>query len=191
MPSDRAVPPQPPSGFHALSGRPALRLVNADAATPPARHGPVRGVRMVREAPTARRADPAPTARRADPTAGTEVVRELEATDPRWVLAQRAQDAIEGGAAAILTPESRNKLMKFGATMGLRAFDCTLVLAIVQDYARTGGREPMGEMLRRLRMVPCPVVGRRDGGESVLPWMLAAVGLAGVMVLAGVQWVVG
>lgn len=146
---------------------------------------------MVREPLAIKLADADRAARRPSASAGTEVVSELEATDPRWVLAQRAQDSIEGGAAAILTPESRTRLMKFGASMGLRAFDCTLVLAIVQDYARSGGREPMGELLRRLRMVPCPVVARRKESDSILPWMLAAMGLAGVMVLAGVQWVVG
>src|SRR6185295_11957443 len=62
----------------------------------------------------------------------------LDATDARWVLAVRASQSLEGGAAAILAPERRRRLISFALGMGLRAFDANLVIAIVQDAARCG-----------------------------------------------------
>ena len=38
----------------------------------------------------------------------------------------------------VLPPLKRESLMKTGKVMGLSAFDCSLVLAIVQDRARRG-----------------------------------------------------
>lgn len=76
-------------------------------------------------------------------------------TDPRWVLAIRTAEALEG---AILRPERREQLVRTGKVMGLSAFDCNLVIAIVQDQARRG-YEPQycptaGEP--QLRLVPLP-----------------------------------
>ena len=76
-------------------------------------------------------------------------------TDPRWVLAIRTAEALEG---AILRPERREQLVRTGKVMGLSAFDCSLVIAIVQDQARRG-YEPhycptAGEA--QLRLVPLP-----------------------------------
>jgi len=57
------------------------------------------------------------------------------ATDPRWVLAVRTATLLEG---AVLTPNKREALMRTGKVMGLSPFDCSLILAIVQDRARRG-----------------------------------------------------
>ncbi len=57
------------------------------------------------------------------------------ATDPRWVLAVRAAEALQG---AVLVPERRQQLLKLGRRLGLTPFDANLVLAIVQDQARRG-----------------------------------------------------
>ena len=57
------------------------------------------------------------------------------ATDPRWVLAIRTAQVLEGD---VLPPAKRETLMATGKSMGLTAFDCSLILAIVQDRARRG-----------------------------------------------------
>lgn len=62
----------------------------------------------------------------------------LSALDPRWVFAVLATKALEGGRAAILRPEARQRLLREAARMGLRPFDANLVIAVVQDGARSG-----------------------------------------------------
>ena len=57
------------------------------------------------------------------------------ATDPRWVLAVRTAEVLEGD---ILPPQKRDALLRTGKVMGLSPFDCSLILAIVQDRARRG-----------------------------------------------------
>lgn len=57
------------------------------------------------------------------------------ATDPRWVLAIRTAELLEGD---VLPPTKRDALMHTGKVMGLTPFDCSLILAIVQDRARRG-----------------------------------------------------
>ncbi|MEX0885707.1 MAG: hypothetical protein WD009_04630 [Phycisphaeraceae bacterium] len=55
--------------------------------------------------------------------------------DPRWVLAARAADKLEG---TLLRPEHRDRLIRLGRMLGLSPFDANLVIAIVQDQARRG-----------------------------------------------------
>lgn len=77
----------------------------------------------------------------------------LSALDPRWVLAVQAYRSVQGGRAAVITPEERKRLMVVGNRLGLRAFDTSLVIAIVQDGARAG-EDPLGsEAVGRLRLV--------------------------------------
>jgi hypothetical protein len=77
----------------------------------------------------------------------------LSALDPRWVLAVQVMRGLQGGRAAILTPEERKRLMLVGNRMGLRSFDTNLVIAIVQDGARAG-EDPLGTAaVGRLRLV--------------------------------------
>ncbi len=59
----------------------------------------------------------------------------LRANDPRWVFALRVQEALQG---ACLPIESRQRLNKLARVIGLNAFQCNLVIAIVQDAARRG-----------------------------------------------------
>lgn len=55
--------------------------------------------------------------------------------DPRWVLAVRTAEQLQGD---ILAPDRRQKLQQLGKLLGLTAFDTSLVIAIVQDQARRG-----------------------------------------------------
>ena len=82
-------------------------------------------------------------------------------TDPRWILALRTADQLEG---TILTLHRREKLVRLGRLMGLTPFDTNLVIAIVQDQARRGtlpqqcpqASEP------QLAMVPMPQAKRHS-----------------------------
>lgn len=75
--------------------------------------------------------------------------------DPRWVLAVRTAEQLQG---SILPPDRRERLLQIGKMLRLSAFDSNLIIAIVQDQARRG-RDPLdcpaaGEPM--LRHVPLP-----------------------------------
>ncbi|MEE9403489.1 MAG: hypothetical protein V3V20_01235 [Algisphaera sp.] len=57
------------------------------------------------------------------------------ATDPRWILAVRAAESLDGST---LPSASRDRLIRLGKAMRLMPFDANLILAIVQDQARRG-----------------------------------------------------
>ena len=56
-------------------------------------------------------------------------------TDPRWVLAVRTAEQLQG---PILPPERRERLLRLGKVLGLKPFDTNLIIAIIQDRARRG-----------------------------------------------------
>jgi hypothetical protein len=112
----------------------------------------------------------------------------LAALDPRWVLAVQVSRELQGGRAAVLTPEGRRRLLLVGNRLGLRAFDSNLVIAIVQDGARAG-EDPLGSNAQgRMRLV-----GREQELADARPgpgWgMVAAVALiAGIIGAAIAVW---
>jgi hypothetical protein len=169
-----------------------LRLVNAGGT-------PVAAVRASSLPVVARRrggASPIATMR----SEATTYASALAATDARWVLASRVSDSLQGGRAGVLPPESRTKLLDLGRRLGLRPFDCNLIIAIVQDHARCGGGtggEPRSEMVERLTMVPgttSAIEARElDGGARVwwFAWIGATVILATIFAAAGLAWLNG
>jgi hypothetical protein len=76
-------------------------------------------------------------------------------SDPRWVLAVRTAEQLQG---PILPPERRERLIALGRMLRLSPFDSNLVIAIVQDQARRGYAPQdcprAGE--EQLRMIPQP-----------------------------------
>lgn len=67
--------------------------------------------------------------------------------------------------------------------MGLDAFACNLVIAVVQDAARRG--EGLDEAAGRLAMVPAAKSPREESGLAVAAWVAAVLALeAGLLVLA-------
>ncbi|HHN78372.1 MAG TPA: hypothetical protein ENK11_06855 [Phycisphaerales bacterium] len=87
----------------------------------------------------------------------------MSRNDPRWVFAARVASQLEGGQAAVLRPERRERLVKTARLLGLRPFDAALVIALVQDAARRGEARPgypalTRDVLSRLETIPKPVV---------------------------------
>jgi hypothetical protein len=80
---------------------------------------------------------------------------QFEATDPRWVLAIKTADALQGEVLGI---DNRNKLLQLGETIGLTNFDTNLIIAIVQDQARRGYKPQAcpAAAVDQLAMVPLP-----------------------------------
>lgn len=109
----------------------------------------------------------------------------LSALDPRWILAvqvHRELAASGSGAAAVISPESRKRLLLVGHRLGLRSFDAHMVLAIVQDQARQG-LDPLGhEAQDRLRIVPASVE-EGLGGDG--PTWAMAIAMSLVALLTG------
>lgn len=114
---------------------------------------------------------------------------ELSAGDARFIFALRVGELLDGGRAAILTPENRRRLVDLGQRMGLRAFDANLVIAIVQDGARRGEAPQDVVEDSALRLIPARSSAWR---WSQIAWPLiaaSAIALGAVLVL--IAWIVG
>ncbi|MFN7021363.1 MAG: hypothetical protein ACK4WH_08570, partial [Phycisphaerales bacterium] len=130
----------------------------------------------------------------------------LEGDDPRWLLARRTLEQLQGGSAAVLPPESRARLNALGRRLGVRVFDVSLVIAIVQDYARNppptatpDTDDAWATLHARLRLVPSPLPdleppspARQDRpAAAILPLACAALALAIAMVALAAAWITG
>lgn len=124
-------------------------------------------------------------------TAENRAASRLGPDDARAILAARVSESIEGGRAAVLPPTARRNLVAVGAALGLRPFDTSLVIAIVQDRARAGAPQP-GADDGRLSMIPVanatPDVVP-TGRRAMVTVLLAAGALALAMFAALVRWV--
>lgn len=113
-------------------------------------------------------------------------------TDARWALAVRAATSLEGGRAAILAPERRRCLVALGTRLGLRPFDSSLVIAVVQDGARSGTGALGRDTEDRLLLVPPAGVGPAGQIDAwFTPAALAAATLGVVILYALIRWVTG
>ena len=99
---------------------------------------------------------------------------ELAPADPRRVFALRAAAAITPSSGGVLPPERRQRLNKDAAALGLRPFDAALIIAIVQDAARTG-RDPLGGHTADQLALIRPVPARRPSSADTLMLMVATV----------------
>lgn len=139
--------------FQTVQTAPALRLVNAGVAFPPLRS---------RESDASDLVPPSQQQVRRRVVAREAVTNEnisaskLKGTDARWVFAVLVSKSLEGGRAAILTPEKRERLVASAISMGLRPFDANLVIAIVQDCTRCGHDRLCEETESRLSLVRPP-----------------------------------
>jgi len=163
----------------AIEIRPTLRLVR-DAA----------GTTVVRAAPGAAASDARCPARAASAVAAeNRSAGSIDAVDARWVLATVVARELEGGRAAVLSPERRRAVLAAGAKLGLRPFDAGLVVAIVQDGARTGEGALSRGVEQRLRLVGAPRASRGAAPAPVWLYLLAALGLAAGWIALAVAWI--
>ncbi len=111
----------------------------------------------------------------------------LDGSDTRTIFAARVAESLEGGRAAVLTPENRRRLVGAATRAGLRPFDANLVIAIVQDGARRGESVHNKLTSSRLRLVGA---GRRERTRRPGPGAitLAAAGIALAAVAALIAW---
>lgn len=110
----------------------------------------------------------------------------LSSHDARRIIAARTAELLEGGRAAILPPERRATLVDLAGRLGLRPFDASLIIAIVQDGARRGVSVEDTDTTDRLRLVRA-AQRRRD----VLWSVLLAGALALGMTVAVITWLTG
>lgn len=106
-----------------------------------------------------------------------------EATDPRWVLALRVAEQLEG---AVLPLDKRERLTRLGKVLGLAPFDVNLVIAIVQDQARRG-HEPAacpGAAHPQLAMIALPAHGRRARTRATVIAMIGLIAVEVALLLA-------
>jgi len=145
---------------------PPLRLVNngtfPDGAPLPARHGAPR-LRVARE---------------------NSVAAGISAIDARWVFAVQVAQSIEGGRAAILPPDRRHKLATLARGMGLRPFDASLIIAVVQDGIRSGEGGLSREVEARLAFIRGAEASSRTGWTTAIILLTAAIAVGVFCVLA-------
>lgn len=108
---------------------------------------------------------------------------DLTTADPRWVFAVRAASALTPASGGILPPERRQRLTKDAAALGLRPFDAALIIAIVQDAARTG-RDPLGGHTADQLALIRPAPARRTAPPDTL--MLVVATIAVLVALAAI-----
>jgi len=153
-------------------GAAASALVSKEAVTD--RAGPVARLRLVK-GDDAASVSPHPLG-----------VPVADASDPRWVLAVRTGELLQG---TLLTPENRRRLSHLGRILELSSFDTNLIIAIVQDQARRGHAPSAcaaaGE--RQLAFVPGPQA--RGGKGRRVATTLALVGLLIAVEAFFLHWV--
>lgn len=150
----------------ALPSRPTLRLADTEAASAATVSPGRNSVAASRTAPQ----------------------RRIHASDARWALAVRTAALMEGGRVGLLRPENRRRVLETAKLLGLRAFDANLIIAIVQDAARTGDDPLGGEVQSRLQMVaPANAFDKRR--ESIFTACAIAATLAVILGYALCKWV--
>jgi hypothetical protein len=110
----------------------------------------------------------------------------LSTDDARWAFAVTVSQALQGGRTGALPPVSRDRLLSMATRMGLRPFDANLVIAIVQDGARSGEGALGAPVAGRLMLVRPPSAQERP---SIWPLVALASALGAALCAALVRWV--
>lgn len=116
----------------------------------------------------------------------------LSSSEARALLGEVTAAALDGGRAAVLSPERRRRVIDIGERLGVRAFDANLVIAVVQDRVRRGenwrewlgsgaadaAREMINRSERDVVMGRLLVIGVVASTLSALmvAWLLGAIG---------------
>jgi hypothetical protein len=104
------------------------------------------------------------------------VTEELTEHDARVLFATRVASSLEGGSAAVLRPEPRARLRQMATRMGIRDFDASLIVAIVQDAARRGEDHDSQRTRSMIGLLGRPgASSRRDLAWSIVVSLLLAI----------------
>lgn len=100
----------------------------------------------------------------------------VDMSDPRWILACRVGELLEGQT---LRPHRREQLIRLAKLMELTPFAAQLVIAAVQDQARRGipSSQCAAAAVRELMLVPMPPSKRR-------PWRWSRIAMVAFTLLA-------
>lgn len=111
------------------------------------------------------------------------------ATDPRWVLAVRTAEALQGD---ILPPEQRERLIALAKMMGLTPFDGCLIIAMVQDQARRGliARQCPAAISPQLSMIPLPQPRKLFAGLRDKPGQVVLLTTGLLTLQALIAWII-
>ena len=101
----------------------------------------------------------------------------LEATDPRWVMAVRVRESLQG---TCLTADARQRVIRIGRMLGLNDFDCNVIIAIVQDAARRG--ESLHGAADTLAMVPQRETQTRCAKWRTAVWVASLLAVEAVVI---------
>lgn len=118
----------------------------------------------------------------------------LSQSEAREILTLRVTELLQGGRAAILTPERRTRAIRIARMLGVRDFDAHLVIAVVQDRARRGEitlpapREDPGASKRVAGVGGPPRSLGEARGTIVALQVAAATLLAAAMLLGVMNW---
>lgn len=150
----------------APNGSPRLRLVSGDAdpAAPDVQHR-LRRAEIVRE---------------------NRAASQIPPLDAQAIFNRRVFEQLDGGRAALLTPERRERLIALGKRLGMTTFDTNLVIAQVQDAARRGEDLSRPAVQARLDLVQDALHRKRMIGAGVA---IAAALLGMGMLMALIGWV--
>lgn len=107
--------------------------------------------------------------------------RTLEATDPRWVMAVRVRESLQG---ACLTAGARRRVIHLGRALGLTDFDCNVIIAIVQDAARRG--EDLHGAVDTLALVPQRKPHARCASWRTAVWVACLLAMEAVVIWSAV-----
>jgi hypothetical protein len=112
----------------------------------------------------------------------------LDPTDPRWILAMQARTRLQGST---LTPERREQLLKTGHKLGLRSFESSLVIAIVQDQARSGNSLQLSQTHFRLMSDSPTSTEQVAAPRPTIKWPRWFAAIAGGLAVAAVlmRWI--
>ncbi len=104
----------------------------------------------------------------------------LDPADPRWVLAARTHSQLQGST---LTPERRARVLRTARQLGVRPFEASVIIAIVQDHARRSA--PLAQAADTLALLHDP----RTASQSRAAWTRwLAVGLTALAANALLIW---
>lgn len=109
-----------------------------------------------------------------------------DANDPRWVLAVRTGELLQG---TLLTPENRRRLTHLGRILELSAFDTNLIVAIIQDQARRGHPPSACAAAGEHQLAFVPGSQPRSGKARRVATMMGLVGLLIAVELLFLYWI--